>query len=163
MKPIILAVALAVLSIACQPTTDKEISLGEPIRHDDFFYSATHVLVQDSIGTTKPRGRFWIVTLQVNNQAKRVDHPWTNSVAFITDTHGHTYTNQPHIQQQLNALHPFGWQQTYITSAGHTDTSQLVFDLPKSFKKPFLQYQGELLMGDVLDGQQFVHTKVRLF
>ncbi|GAB4037536.1 hypothetical protein GCM10028809_53090 [Spirosoma gilvum] len=121
------------------------------------------MLVQDRIGSARPNGRFWIVTIEVNNQAKRVEHPWTNSVAFITDDHGHIFENQPKAQQQLNKAHPFGWQQEYITRAGHIDTTQLVFDLPKSLKKPFLHYRGELLMGDAFDGRQFEHTRVRLF
>lgn len=118
---------------------------------------------QDSIGSLKPNGRFWIVTFAVNNEAKRVDHAWTNKIAFVTDGSGHVYENQPDAQQQLNKRQPFGWQSQYKTSAGRTDSTQLVFDLPTTLKQPYLHFRGDLLMGDAFDGQQFKHTKVRLF
>ena len=43
------------------------------------------------------------------------------------------------------------------------ERTALVFDVPKDVKEPFLQVRGELLMGDVFDGNQFEKTKVRLF
>ncbi|GAB2595517.1 hypothetical protein GCM10027190_49790 [Spirosoma areae] len=154
---------MAVVLNACQTAHEKEIGLADPILHDDFLYSVQQVNVRDTLGTLKPRGRFWIVTFQVDNQAKRVDHKWTNTTAFVTDASGQVFENQTNAQQQLNTLQPFGWHDQYKTPAGHTDSTQLVFDLPKTVRKPYLQVRGAILMGDVLDGRQFERTKIRLF
>ena len=154
---------MSLLFSACNQASDQEIGLNVPTQHDDFFYAAQSISIRDSIGSMKPKGHFWIVTLRVDNQAKRVDHEWTNRTAFVTDANGQVYENQPDAQQLLNQHQPFGWKQTYVTPAGHTDSTRLVFDLPTTLQHPYLQYRGALLMGDAFDGQQFEHTKVRLF
>ncbi|WP_338874977.1 hypothetical protein WBJ53_05085 [Spirosoma sp. SC4-14] len=155
---------LALASLwGCQPAANKEISLGQPIRHDDFIYSAEQVVVYDSLGALKPEGKFWIITFRVDNEAKRVEHHWDNNTAFIVDYKGNVYENSLTAQQQLDNLHPFGWKAHYTTLAGRIDSTQLVFDLPRSVKQPYLKVRGDLLMGDVFDGRQFEHTKVKLF
>lgn len=163
MKPIFVLFVLAGLLGACSQATEKQIGLSERVQHDDFFYSAQRAVLRDSIGSLKPTGRFWIVTFWVDNEARRVEHPWTNSVAFVTDSRGHVYENRPDAQLRLNQTEPFGWKNKYSTPAAHTDSTRLVFDLPGTVLKPYLQLQGETLMGDVFDENQFEHTKVRLF
>ena len=163
MKAICLFISGLVLLGSCQTASEKQIGLGETTQHDDFFYSARQVERADSLGPLKPKGRFWVVTFRVDNKAKRVEHPWTNATALVADENGRVYENQPEAQQQLNRIAPFGWQEKYITPAGRIDSTRLVFDLPTSVQKPYLQFRGETLMGDVFDGSQFEHTKVRLF
>lgn len=158
-----LLVSALVLLYGCQTAADKEIPLGQRVRHDDFMYSVKQITVDDSIGDLKPQGKFWIVTFRVDNAAKRVEHHWDNNTAFITDNNGNVYENNPLAQQQLNRLHPFGWKVHYTTLAGYAESTQLVFDLPQSLKRPYLQFRGNLLMGDLFDGRQFEHTKVKLF
>ena len=161
-KLLILLLTGAVWLGACQTADEKLIGQHDPIRHDDFVYSVQRVVRQDSLGSLKPAGRFWIVTFRVENQAKRVDHAWLNTTAFVSSD-GHTYENQPTIQQRLNQTEPFGWRENYRTPAGRTDSTHLVFDLPRSVQHPYLQVRGEVLMGDAFDGHQFERTKVRLF
>ena len=58
MKTLTRLLVVSVWFAACQTADEKEIGLGETIRHDDFLYSAQRAFVQDSIGTLKPNGRF---------------------------------------------------------------------------------------------------------
>ena len=162
MKTLFTYLTLALFFGACQTASEKEVGLNTPIRHDDFLYSARRVVVQDSIDKLKASGRFWIVTFRVDNQAKRVEHQWANTTAYVVEN-GKTFENQPQAQQRLNQLQLFGWKEQYITLAGRTDSTRLVFDLPLSVTKPYLKMRGDLLMGDVFDGQQVEHTSVRLF
>lgn len=162
MKTTLLLLALVCGLSACQIAAEKQIGLHVPIRHDDFMYSVQRVTRQDHIGPLKPAGQFWIVTFRVDNQAVRVGHDWANTTAFVIDG-TRTYENRTDAQRRLNQLEPFGWQPAYHTPAGQTDSTRLVFDLPASVRKPFLQVRGEWLMGDALDGNQFERTKVRLF
>lgn len=163
MKALPLLLMATGLLAACQTANEKQIGLNEPIRHDDFLYSVRRAVVQDSIGSLKPRGRFWIVTFQVENQAVRVGHQWTNATAFVADANGRVYENSPTAQQRLNQVNSFNWQDKYLTPARRTDSTRLVFDLPTSVRQPYLQVRGEVLMGDVFDGRQFERTRVRLF
>lgn len=163
MKPYLLLVILAAELSACRSADDKPIGLGQPIRHDDFLYSVRRVETPDRIGTLHSTGRFWVVTFVVQNEARRVSHAWTNATAYVTDEHGRTYENQPSAQQQLNRAQPFGWRNQYVTPAGRTDSTRLVFDLPASVRRPYARVRGDVLMGDVFDGGQFETSKIRLF
>jgi hypothetical protein len=157
--PTLLAAAL----ISGCGAAEKTIGLGQAIHHDDFEYAVQLVVQTDHLGNKTPSGIFYLVTFRVENDAKRVDHVWTNDIAYLIDEWGHRYENDREAQQRLNDVAPFGYQDRYVTSAGEVATTQLVFDLPKAVKEPYLRVRGWTLMGDVFDGGQFRHTKVKLF
>ncbi len=150
-----LSVLLLLGLIACQTAGEKVIGVGEGIRHDDFVYSVRRVQATDGssrLNRANAENRLWMVVFQVDNQAKRVAHPLSDSAAFVTDSAGHRYEN---IRRS-----PTG--QT-VTPAGKVDSTVLLFSLPKTLTRPYLQVRGETLMGDVFDGGQFEKTKIRLF
>ena len=60
---------------------EKVLGLGENIHHDDFEYSVQRVEKAAQIGTLRTQGTFLIVTFQVENRARRVDHRWSNDIA----------------------------------------------------------------------------------
>ena len=154
MKKPLVALLIAGL-VACRPANEKTIGVGEGLRHDDFVYSVRRVITTDAssrLNRADPNNRLWLVVFQVENQAKRVAHPWSDSTAFVTDSAGHRYENK--------RRSPTG--QT-VTPAGQTDSTTLVFSLPNTLTRPYLRVRGETLMGDVLDDNQFERTKIRLF
>lgn len=139
--------------MACQSAGEKVIGLGDGIRHDDFVYSVRRVSVMagsSRLLRTNPTDRLWLVVFQVENQAKRVAHTWSDSTAFVVDSAGNRYEN---LRKSL----------PHVTPAGKTDSTTLLFSLPPTLTRPYLQVRGETLMGDVVDGQQFEKTKIRLF
>ncbi len=142
---------------------EKIIGVQQNIHHDDFEYSVQSVAKTDRIGGVPARGIFYLVTFQVENRAKRVDHRWANDIAYIVDETGTHFDNDAEAQQELNRTKPFAFKNEYITPAGATETTVLVFDLPKQISRPYLQVRGSLLMGDVFDGSQYRKTKVKLF
>lgn len=140
---------------------DRPLSVGEPIRHDDFLYTVLAAQRVDAIGS-RP-GQFVVVHFAVANRALRVSHRWTNHVAYLVDAAGRRHENDDTLQRQLDALHPFGWAAEYVTAPGAKQSTMLVFDLPPEAPKPLdLMVRGELLMGDVLDGARFRRARVRL-
>jgi hypothetical protein len=145
----------------------RVIEVNERIHHDDFEYSVTHFVVTDSIGSgneqKRASGHFCIVTFEVENRAKRVNHKWDNTIAYIVDDQGRSYENVPELQVSLNRVQPFNYAEQHLTPAGETEATQLVFDLPANISHPYLMVRGELLMGDVFDGKAFARTKVKLF
>lgn len=159
-----LVVSLFILIFISSCSSDnKTIGLKQELQHDDYFYSIADVTKTEDIGGVKPQGVFYTVTFRVDNRAKRVEHPWNNSIAFVIDENGKEYQNLPDKQRALNQIKPFNFKDSHVTKAGETELTVFVFDLPKDVKQPFLKYNGEYLMGDMFDGNQFKKTKIKLF
>jgi hypothetical protein len=142
---------------------EKTIGMKQNIHHDDFEYSVQAVESTGQIGDKKASGRFYIVTFQVENRAKRVGHAWSNDIAYCVDANAGQYENDNEAQKELERIKPFGYQDSYHTAAGDDQTTRLVFDFPNEVKEPCLMVRGEFLMGDLLDGNQYKKTKIRLF
>lgn len=156
---------VAFILISC--AQGRIVAVREQIHHDDFEYRVTEFEVADSIGSgatiRKAAGHFYIVTFEVENRAKRVNHVWDNSIGYIVDEQGRKFENLPEWQALLNTSQPFNYSPRHVTPAGATETTRLIFDLPRDCTHPYLMVRGELLMGDVFDGKAFTKTKVKLF
>jgi hypothetical protein len=159
---LILTLSCAVMMASCS-VKEKVIAPGQNIHHDDFEYSVQNVEKTDNIGNVRAHGVFYVVKFQVENRARRVDHRWTNSIAYLIDENGTRHDNDTQAQQELNRIQPFAYKNDYVTPSGSTESTMLVFDIPKTVSQPYLQVRGSLLMGDVLDGDQYRKTKVKLF
>jgi hypothetical protein len=156
-------IILVMLFSSC--STEKTIGIKQNIHHDDFEYSVQNVSKTEMIGPLKANGIFYIVTFRVENQAKRVEHQWDNSIAYLTDENGREYENSYELQKKLRfrGINPFNLQEKYNTQAGQTDSTMLVFEVPAEVKEVYLKVRGEFLMGDLFDGSQFKNTKIKLF
>jgi len=161
-RTLLVFAAWAVIIASCS-TKEKVIGLHENIHHDDFEYSVQSLEKTDRIGNVGARGVFYIVAFQVENRAKRVDHRWDTTIAYLTDASGRPYNNDQQAREELNRTKPFNYKNEFVTPAGVTETTFLVFDLPKDITAPYLQVRGSLLMGDAFDGNQFKSTKIKLF
>lgn len=159
---ILLLIFIPVIFISCS-SKEKIIGLKQNLHHDDFEYSVQSVDKAERIGDVETKGLFYIITFQVENKAKRVDHQWDNSIAFLVDEKGKQYENNNKLQIKLKPIKDFGLQDKYITFAGKTESTILVFELPKDSKEVYLKVRGEFLMGDMFDGNQFKNTKIKLF
>ncbi len=51
-------------------TEEKIIGLKSTIHHDDFEYSVQDLQILDKIGNQQARGKFYVLTFQVENRAK---------------------------------------------------------------------------------------------
>jgi len=158
----------ALLLSACgNDKSEHIIQLGQNIHHDDFEYAATNIerLKQISTGHDSliAKGRFYVVNFRVINNAKRVNHKWNNSIAYIIDASGKEYENILNAQILLNSVQNFNWQKEYQTLAQAIDSTKLIFDLPANVQKPYLMVRGKTLMGDFFDGGKFRRTKIQLF
>lgn len=142
---------------------EKVVELKQEVQHDDYFYSIDGYYKADEIAKEKAAGTFYVVTFNVTNHAKRVNHPWDNSIVYVVDENGKEYQNLPDKQKLLNNIIPFNLKDKHITKAGETETTVFVFDIPNNVKYPFLKYNGEFLMGDMFDGNRFKHARVKLF
>jgi hypothetical protein len=158
---LMVALSAAILSGCSGP--ERVVGIRQTIHHDDFEYSVQGVETMDRIGDCWPAGRFYVVTFQVENRARVVDHRWGNDIAYLVDEHGRRYENDRSAQTALDRQEPFELKDWYMTGPGVTEQTRLVFDVPRSVREPYLKVRGWLLMGDVVDGDQFRRTRVKLF
>ena len=160
---LIILTAVFISSCSSQKVTEKTIGIKENIHHDDFEYSVVDFYKTDNISGQKANGTFYVVTFQVQNKAKRVNHEWDNNIAYMTDENNKEYANLNDKQKSLNSVKPFNLKDKYITPAGATELTTFVFDIPKEVNQPYLKVRGEFLMGDMFDGSQFANTKIKLY
>jgi hypothetical protein len=158
---IILGIPVAGVTSRCS-ARDRFVPLGTAVRHDDFLYSIRGTDRRARIGDRAATGVFQIVDFQIDNQAKRVTHDWRNDIVFLIDDRGRTYDNDAAAQRALARLEPFPLADRHSTPAGSIDRTKLVFDVPSDAGDLCARFRGEFLMGDLFDGSQFLHTKVRL-
>ena len=159
------ACGAALLSWSCAPE-DRTIHVGQRIHHDDFEYSVTSYRVSKTIGEGKEAitagGNFYLVAFLVENKARRVNHEWVDSIAYIVDAGGTVYENLPWAQKTLQRVSRVTPGETHITSPGSMDSTVLVFDLPEEVSEPALMVRGETLMGDFFDGGQYRKVRIEL-
>jgi hypothetical protein len=166
MKNAIVSLVLATVFLSGCNKKDNIIGLNENIRHDDFNYRVTAVEKRKSIFADSVKmisgGNFYIVTFEVENDAKRVGHIWDNRVAYVISEKGDRYENIVAAQQLLNAKEPFNWQSTYNTGHGSSEHTRLIFDVPGNTSELYLKVRGETLMGDVFNLDRFKRIKIKL-
>ena len=112
---LLVALSAAILSSCSGP--ERVIAVRQTIHHDDFGSSVQSVQTADRIGTGCP-GRFCVVTFQVENRARAVNHRWGNDVAYLVDERGRQYENDSNAQVALALLNPFERKDAYITGPG---------------------------------------------
>lgn len=159
-------VAAALLSWSCGPD-ERTIRVGQRIHHDDFEYSVTSYRIAKTIGegtgAITAAGNFYIVSFLVENNAKRVQHKWDDSIAYVVDEKENVYENLPWTREALKQTSPFHGAEEHVTPAGSSASTVLVFDLPVDVHAPGLKVRGETLMGDFFDGGQFRKVKIELW
>lgn len=139
----------------------RAVAIGEPIRQDDFLYTVVGVAKTPMIGTPPQRivahGEFYVATIQVDNQAKRVDYRWDPSIVYVVDAGGKHYGPALDAQRTLDTENP-----DLVISAGSSARYQVVFDLPRTVAHPALAFSNGILMGDVFDFAQYARARVPL-
>jgi hypothetical protein len=160
-------VLIIILLSSCSRRTEYVIGVGERIHHDDFEYSVIDIIItrflKNGTDTLHAQGMFYLVKFKVENNAKRVNHEWNNSIAYIVDDKAGSYENVPAVQKYYEKYKPFGLKDKYITPAGSVDSTFLAFDLPFTVTMPYLKIKGETLMGDMFDGAMFRRVRIKLY
>lgn len=142
-------VALIAFRFGAHARTPKIIPVGQAVRQDDFLYTVTHVAAKRT-----PSSAVYEVTIQVDNQALRVDYHWSNDTAYVQDDSGrkfHARADSTGAEAGDSTVPPGG-------SAEFT----LDFELPKDARAPVLRYWNGILMGDIFDGAEYAHVAVPL-
>jgi hypothetical protein len=157
---LIAAIILLVSSCSNEP---KTVNIGDKVQHDDFFYSVQKVMKTPDFVGKKSSGTFYVVMFKVQNDAKRVEHPWDRNVVYLVDENGKEYESNIELEKEFSRINYEQFKDKYVTAAGSSDSTVLVFDIPNTVKEPYIKFRGDFLMGDMFDGNQFKNSRVKLF
>ncbi|HXN08514.1 MAG TPA: DUF4352 domain-containing protein [Candidatus Acidoferrales bacterium] len=160
---VLLAIALAIAGLYTFSTPQRFVVLGTPIQQDDFVYVVTAVgrtpQISNRLATAKANGIFYIVTIRVDNQARRVAFKWDERIPHIVDAQGTRYDKSRDGQAALDAA----TKPRYTIPAGQSSTFQAVFDVPVDIEKPVLAFDNGILMGDLFNLIAYRRIGVNLY
>ena len=158
---VVIALGFAVLYTFSTP--QHFVALGTPIQQDDFVYVVTGVGRSAAIGSgasaTKAKGEFYIVTIRVDNDARRVSFTWDERIPHIVDAEGDRYDKSSDGQAALDVI----VKPKFTVPAGQSATFQAVFDVPGDIKKPVLALDNGILMGDIFNLVEYRRVGVVLY
>jgi hypothetical protein len=160
---VVLALVLAVAALYTFSAPRRFVALDTPIRQDDFVYTVTGVgrtpTISNPAASANAKGEFYIVTIRVDNDAKRVSFVWDERIPHIIDAQGQRWDVSPQGQMALDAaLKP-----RFSIPAGDSRTFEAVFDVPTTIERPSLVFDNGILMGDVFNLVAYRHIGVELY
>ena len=159
----LVVIALGLAALYTFSTPHRFVPLGTPIQQDDFIYVVTGIGRTPTIGsgatTTKAKGTFYIVSIRVDNDAKRVAFKWDERIPHIVDADGQRYDKSPEGQAALDAA----VKPRFTVPAGESATFQAVFDVPTNIRKPVLALDNGILMGDLFNLAEYRRVGVVLY
>lgn len=126
---------------------------------DDWCASVEQVEIQPAIGTLQAQGSFYLVTIQVTSQARRISQRALDAAVYLLDDRGQRYDPDPQGQQALVASGRAGQPLNSMVEAGGSFTYTAAFDLPAGATRPGLvishgAFPGRIIIGD---DQSFLH------
>jgi hypothetical protein len=157
---IILGGVLAVVAaIAIRSLLAREILVppGTPIRFDDFEFSVVGSR-EATLGKGPAARPYLVVSLKVDNNAKRVPYQFRRGIAVMVADDGHKYGVSPEGQTALDGLRAGADPLAAPLPASASATTELAFDLPPSATNPRMKisHGGPLLdvVDDLLGGKR---------
>jgi hypothetical protein len=133
---------------------------------DDWCVSVENVQQAPSIAEEKPAGIFYLVTIQVSSQAKRISQRARDAAVYLLDNRGSRYDISVAGQHSLETAGLAGQPLNSMLDAGGTFTYTAVFDLPEDVAAAGLvvthgRFPGLIIIGS---DQSFLHqpTVIRL-
>ena len=120
---------------------------------DDWCAAVENVEQRPAIGTLQANGSFYLVTIDVLSQAKRIRQRALDASAYVLDELGNRYDPSPEGTQALEAAGQAGQPINSWLEAGASFTSIVVFDLPVDIHQPALvfthgAFPGLIIIGD---------------
>lgn len=166
--PLLAMGALIVLVMGCYlalyavARPRQYVSMGTPIRQDDFTYTVVGLHKAATLGQgarqIRARGIFYIVLVRLDNHALRVPFEWDDDIVRIIDSKNQTYHVNHAAQERLLAETP----EKRAVLAGANATFPVAFDLPTNIRGPAVAFENGILMGDAFDFVAYRRVAVAL-
>ena len=148
---LVIAVAGLYSSIYAFAKPREYVSIGTPIRQDDFTYTVTSARKTSTIGNgsqqVHARGVFFVVTVRLDNHALRVPFGWDDDIVRIVDASGRSY----HVAASAQAVLAAQSAVDRTIPAGEHASFQIAVDAPRDIQRPAVAFENGILMGDAFD------------
>ena len=142
-----LAAYAALLVITSLASGERTLALGETKRFCGFYLDCHLGLAVERVDTTsqigegrhalQAGGTFYVVTVRVSSDARRVPLELNQPRAVLVDTEGYRYERVPDAEQRIASagapIHLDEW-----VGPGQSYTRRLVFDVPRGAREPRL-------------------------
>ena len=142
------------------------LSMHEVRCFDDWCAAVERVEQRPAIGSLQAHGSFFLVTLTISSQAKRIRQRALDAAVSLLDEHGNRYFPSEEAQKALESAGQAGQPLNSWLEVGESFSHTAVFDLPPDATRPGLvvshgAFPGLIIIGDE---QSFLHkrTIVRL-
>ena len=160
------AAALLFFSLTSQP---QSIPLGQERCFDEMCFSLQSVVVEPTLASAAARGDFYILTIQLTNQAKRAAQRPSQPDLFMLDAQGRSYSQillAADIPGGQGAGQPVSARELWNEKVepGQTVVRQVAFDLPAGVQNPVLVISegvGSLAAVIIGDEGSFLHARTR--
>ncbi len=133
---------------------------------DDFGFTVVASRSIDSLGPPEqpvlPRGRFVVVSLRVNNHAKRVDYRFEPRIARLVGANGEEYEVSPEAQGALDAARSGIPSHATPLHPGESLTTDLVFDVPLAARGLMFRVSFASGLFDAIDVAMFGNQRLRI-
>jgi hypothetical protein len=152
----LLVIAVLVLAIvALLNRRNQIVGLNQEIQYDDFALSVLGTVKANSVGSVTTQhsteGQFYVVTLKVTNQAKRVNYRFPKALAILIDESGREYHISSAGQKALDEETTKSGGCESEIPPGSSCVTDVVFELPKDVRISYVRISGGGAAGDVLD------------
>jgi hypothetical protein len=131
----------------------RNVSAGMnmPIQYDDFAFSVLDSRQVPDAPGVGPGLIELVVTLKINNRARRVSFSFQDDWAVLCDKDGVEYHVSQRLQRAFEAEHGRGNPTARPLPAGTAVTKELVFEVPAALRSPRLKIKMGGPVGEVLE------------
>jgi hypothetical protein len=165
--PAIVIVGLAVIvTVSLAAGRARTVGIGQPVQIDDFFFTVRDVQRATrrvtGAGTTIEVVDY-VVTLTIDNRARRVPFRFANQALVLIDTHGgQAYHVLADRQRAHEAAHGGPQPDPLLLKPGESATRDYVFEVPADVVAPRLKPMPGGVFGDTIDKLLGVYTEIQL-
>lgn len=150
-----IAAYAAVLVVTSLTSHERTLALGETKRFCGFYLDCHMGVAVERVDTASrigegsdallAGGTFYVVTVRVSSDARRVPLELNRPRAVLVDAEGYRYERVPDAEQRLSRDGVPGDLEERV-DAGHSFTRRLVFDVPRGVREPRLHMtEGSLI------------------
>jgi hypothetical protein len=165
--PAIVIVGLAViLTVSLAAGRARIVGVGQTVQIDDFFFTVRDVQRKAppvmGAGTTSERVEY-VVTVTIDNRARRVPFRFNNQALVLIDTDGgKAYRVDTARQRAHEEAHGGPQPDPLVLKPGESATRDYVFAVPVDVIAPRLKPMPGGVFGDTVDKVLGVYTEIQL-
>lgn len=140
----------------------ERLGYGQTIRIDDFAFTALDSQRTEQLDALKPQGVFYVVDLQVTNNAKRVGFTFRPDTAIFIDSTGVEYHVSPEARRMWFEANGKTDACAHELVPGEVCQTTLVYDVPAGTNAPLLKISFEGGLFEIADALMYGNRVIQL-